>query len=166
MLKLSNYYVLLLVLMLTQACAIKDPAMNAPADTASDRADSKRYLTHPRLHAVMTDRISVLLDQMDTLMTDQNRTEIELDQDRKYKALRIADSAAELQRSVDIILKIQPALDLSEHQAPVFIKLTNQLKQQGAELEQLALHNQIDALKPAMQRTKNTCMTCHSLFRD
>lgn len=114
----------------------------------------------------MTDRISVLLDQMDTLMTDQNRTEIELDQDRKYKALRIADSAAELQRTVDIILKIQPTLDLSEHQAPVFTKLANQLKEQGAELENLARHNQIDALKPAMRRTKNTCMTCHSLFRD
>ena len=147
---------LLLVLMLLSACVMND----------SNRPDRKHNLAHPQLHAVMTDRINVLLDQMDTLMTDQNRTEIELDQDRKYKALRIADSAAELQRTVDIILKIQPTLDLSEHQAPVFIKLANQLKQQGFELEQLALHNKIDALKPAMQRTKNTCMTCHSLFRD
>lgn len=155
MLKLSNF-ILLLVLMLLSACVMND----------SNRPDGKHNLAHPQLHAVMTNRINVLLDQMDTLMTDQNRTEIELDQDRKYKALRIADSAAELQRTVDIILKIQPTLDLSEHQAPVFIKLAKQLKQQGAELEQLALHNQIDALKPAMQRTKNTCMTCHSLFRD
>lgn len=155
MLKLSNF-MLLLVLMLLPACVMND----------SNRPDSKHNPAHPQLHAVMTDRINVLLDQIDTLMTDQNRTEIELDQDRKYKALRIADSAAELQRTVDIILKIQPTLDLSEHQAPVFIQLAKQLKQQGAELEQLALHNQIDALKPAMQRTKNTCMTCHSLFRD
>jgi hypothetical protein len=155
MLKLLNF-ILLLILMLLQACSM----------TGSNSSDNKHNLTHPRLHAVMTDRISVLLDQMDTLMTDQNRTEIELDQDRKYKALRIADSAAELQRTVDIILAIQPTLDLSEHEAPVFIKLANQLKEQGAELEHLAQNNQIDALKPAMKRTKNTCMTCHSLFRD
>jgi len=79
--------------------------------------------------------------------------------------VRIADSAAELQRTVDIILAIKPTLDLSEHQAPVFTKLANQLKEQGAELESLARRNQIDALKPALKRTKDTCMTCHSLFR-
>lgn len=133
--------------------------------TGSTSFGNKQSLTHSRLHTIMTNRISVLLDQMDTLMTDQNRTEVELDQDRKYKALRIADSAAELQRAVDIILKIQPTLDLSEHQAPVFRKLANQLKEQGVELESLARRNQIDALKPALTRTKNTCMTCHSLFR-
>jgi|GEM_PF-1812411 hypothetical protein len=154
MLKSSNF-VKLLILILLQGCSI----------TGSNSSDNKHNLTHTRLHAVMTDRINVLLDQMDTLTTDQNRTEIELDQDRKYKALRIADSAAELQRTVDIILAIKPTLDLSEHQAPVFTKLANQLKEQGAELESLARRNQIDALKPALKRTKDTCMTCHSLFR-
>lgn len=152
-LKSSSFILLLLILL--QACTITSP----------NSADSKQQLTHSRLHKIMTDRISVLLDQMDTLMTDHNRTEVDLDQDRRYQALRIADSAAELQRTVDMILKIQPTLDLTEHQAPVFAKLANQLKAQGGELEQLARNNQIDALKPALKRTKNTCMTCHSLFR-
>ncbi len=91
----------------------------------------------------MTDRISVLLDRMDTLMTDRNRTEIDIDPHRKYQALRIADSAAELQRKVAMILKVQPTLDLTEHQAPVFTELANQLKAQSGELELLARNNQI-----------------------
>ena len=151
----SFRYVCLLPLVLLGSCA----------GNHSNQSASTNNLTHSRLHTIMTTRIEVALDQIDNLLTDQNRTETELDYERRYKAIRIADSAAELQRTVDIILALQPTLELTANEAPVFTRAATRLKEQSAELEDLARRNQIDALKPAMARVKNTCMTCHSLFR-
>jgi len=142
-------------LVLLQSCALNG---NAPETTGA-------RVVNPELHALMAKRINVLIGQMDVLMTDQVRTETELDQARKQNAMRIADSAVELQRAANQILSIQPKLALDADDAPVFHELATRLRGQGMELEALARRNQIDALRPAMARTKDTCMSCHSMFR-
>jgi len=142
-------------LVLLQSCAVNG---NAPATAGAS-------VVNPELHALMANRINVLIAQMDALMTDQVRTETELDQARKQNAIRIADSAMELQRAASQILLIQPKLALDANEAPVFHELAARLGGQGAELEALAKRNQIDALRPAMARTKDTCMSCHTMFR-
>jgi len=154
MIKLLTLFCLSAMVLL-QSCALNG---NAPAAAG-------KGVANPELHALMAKRINVLISQMDALMTDQIRTETELDQARKQNAISIADSAEDLQRAATQILSLQPKLALDADDAPVFHALAVRLRGQGEELEALARRNQIDALRPAMARTKDTCMACHTMFR-
>lgn len=149
----SKQVILTLILALLQACSSPGQPPVAQEIAQSD------------LHAIMTDRISDSIDRMDTLLHDQIRTETELDQDRRRNAAKIAIAAGELQQSVDMILALQPKLPLNKDEAPEFIALASQLKHQAATLQDLAQHNRIDGLRPAVERVKTTCNTCHKLFR-
>lgn len=117
------------------------------------------------LHEIMIDRISDAVAQMELLLIDQSRSEADLERERQAKALDIAGAAADLQRSVDLILALQPKLALNQNGAPKFTELATRLKQQAGEMESMARQNQYAALKPAQETMKNTCNTCHSIFR-
>ena len=118
----------------------------------------------PALHAIMNDRLRILMAQMNTLLFDQIRTEVELDQERRRNAVRIADAAGKLQQTVDMILAAQPSLQLTQNEAATFAALAGKLKIQAVQLQDLAQRNQIDALPQAVSQVRSTCMCCHSLF--
>ena len=120
---------------------------------------------NPALHAVQNERLNDLMLRMNALIFEQIRTEIEISQDRRRKALRIAKAAGKLQQSVDLIIAVQPSLNLEQHESAAFVALANKLKKQAIQLENLARDNQIKALPEYMTQITNTCKACHSLFR-
>jgi len=120
---------------------------------------------NPALHAVQNERLSDLMLRMNALVFEQIRTEIEIGQDRRRKTLRIAEAAGKLQQSVDLIVAVQPSLNLEQHESVAFVALANKLKKQAIQLENLARDNQIEALAESMTQITNTCKACHSLFR-
>lgn len=148
--------ILVVIAILLGGCSTK---LQTPAPaTLHDTGD-------PALHALQNERLRELMVRMNRLVFEQIRTEIEIDQDRRHKALRIAEVAGELQQSADAIIAARASLNLGQSESTAFIALATKLKGQAIQLESLARHNQIEALPEVMMQITNTCTACHSLFR-
>jgi len=119
-----------------------------------------------QLHALMSDQINVLVRQIDVLILDQHRTPVELDQERRRKAVQVANAASGLQRSADLIIAMQPQLSLTPESAAVFAQLARQFREQGVYMEDLARQNRFDVLQSEIETARATCQACHSLYRD
>ncbi|WP_045224170.1 cytochrome c [Methyloterricola oryzae] len=119
----------------------------------------------PALHAVHEQELRAVMAQMNSLMFDTLRTELEIDKERRQRARQIADAARELSKAVDGIPATLPRLGLSEAEQVSFRALAHRLDDQAQGLEQLSRSNQIDSIEPALQQMTLTCNACHQLFR-
>ena len=119
----------------------------------------------PALHAVTDARLRQLMNQMNSLMFDRFSTQIELDNERRAYALRMAKDANTLSRTTDHIRSRLPELHLNDSEQATFIALANKLHDQAKILEFQASHNQIDAIPPTIDQITGTCSSCHALFR-
>jgi hypothetical protein len=119
-----------------------------------------------QLHALMSDQINVLVRQIDMLILDQHRTAVELDQERRRKAVQVANAASGLQRSADLIIAMQPQLSLTPESAAVFAQLALQFREQGVYMEDLARQNRFDVLQSEIETARATCQACHNLYRE
>ncbi len=143
-----------LLVLLLPGCSTSPQTPNALQNTGK-----------PALHALKSEKLRLLMAQMNSLVFEQIRTEIELDQERRTDTLKIANSAHELQQSVDSILAAQPSLGLAPNESFSFTALADKLKGQAARLEDLARRNRFDDLPPTLTQITSTCSACHSLYR-
>lgn len=119
----------------------------------------------PALHALHDTRLRDLMAEMNSLMFERMRTELELDQERRQRARQIAASAAGLTRTIDAIVATLPRLNLNPGEQTTFIALANKLRGQTKLLEEQASRNQIDAMPATLDQMASTCTACHQLFR-
>lgn len=152
---MRNYSIMVTVLGLLACSSSPQPDMPA----------SLQETGKPALHAVTNERLRTLMAQMNALLFEQIRTEIELEEELRQKTFRIADAAAEIQQAADIILTIRPSLQLGQSDDATFAALAGKLKGQAEHLQDLARRNQVDALPEAVAQIQGTCVACHSLFR-
>lgn len=117
------------------------------------------------LHDIMSNRITDAVTRMELLLHDHSRSEDEVEKERSRVAAVIGDSAAELQHSVDFVLALEPRLAIPPEQVPQFTGFAKTLKVQALELETLARQHRYEMLKPAHERMKATCTSCHQQFR-
>ena len=120
---------------------------------------------HPALHAVTDAKLRELMSQMNGLMFDNYKTEPDIDRERRQYAKRIAELADTLSSVSDIMLSRMPALNLSADEQVIFQALDNKLREQANLLKMQAQLNRIDALDQTKTQIKQTCTSCHSLFR-
>lgn len=119
-----------------------------------------------RLHALMTDRISVLSDQLDALMFEQHRTESELDALRSQRSAQVAAAAARLQQSARRLGETLPPQTGPLASPERFSALAGQLAEHAGDLAQLAREERVERYQAVAARIKATCDTCHGLYRD
>lgn len=119
----------------------------------------------PSTHIIMSKNLQTLMAQMNTLLFDQIRTDVELDKDRYRNAKKVAEAAGELQKTIKLILEVQPSLKLGAKDDITFSTLADILRTQSGQLETLARQNKFNELPQAFSAVKNSCTSCHSLFR-
>ena len=135
------------------------------AQVDHELANANSDTGQPALHAIHDQELRELMDRMDNLMHERFMTETQLDQERRKYALRIAERASGLAKTVDAILAKMPALGLSEQEQGTFLALANKLRQQTGQLHELARDNRIDAIEESLRQVNTTCISCHALFR-
>ena len=120
----------------------------------------------PALHAVQDARLRTLMQQMNNLMFDNLRTELDIDRDRSRHARQIGESAAAMAKTVDDILANRTKLNLRPGEDEAFVALAIKLRKLAQKLQQEALNNQVDTLPKTLDQISLTCSSCHQLFRD
>lgn len=117
------------------------------------------------LHAIQDARLRALMREMNSLMFERMRTELEIDRERRQKAAQIGRVADEMARTVVDIIDSLPRLSLEEDEKIMFLILAEKLRSQVKMLKQQADHNYIDAIPGTLERITTTCAACHQLFR-
>jgi cytochrome c556 len=120
----------------------------------------------PALHAVQNARLDELMIEMNSLMFDRMRTELDIDRERRRRAGQIADTAEAMSRTIESVLATLPALNLTPGEQDTFAALANKLRGQAMQLEEQARRNYVDAIPQTLDQMTLTCTACHQLFRD
>ena len=119
----------------------------------------------PSMSALSDQRLRTLMNDLNDLVFEQLYTELELDRLRSRYALRIAELTQKRVVAIENLAQSENKLGLDQQEEQMFRKLTRQLHDQAQELEQLALAEQTENIRPALDRMIDTCNGCHQLFR-
>jgi cytochrome c556 len=119
----------------------------------------------PGAHAIQDVRLRARMRELDALMYERMRTELELDRDRRRQAREIAAAAADLSRTVAAIVATAPGLPLTADEQVRFLALAEQLRNRADRLREQAEQGQIDAIPGTLAEITAVCGSCHRLFR-
>lgn len=120
----------------------------------------------PSAHAIQDARLRNLMREINHLMFERMRTELEIDQARRRKAAQIGQTAQEMAQTVAGIADSLPRLSLEADQQAMFLTLVDQLQNEIRMLKTQAGHNYIDAIPGTLERIATVCTQCHALFRE
>lgn len=120
----------------------------------------------PALHAVQNERLHDLMDEINSLMFERMRTQLDIDRERRRRAGEIAEVARAMSERAGEMLSTLPELKLSPEEQTTFAALAKKLRAQSMQLEEEASSNYIDAIPQSIERMSLTCTACHELFRD
>jgi cytochrome c556 len=119
----------------------------------------------PALHAIHDSQLHQLMAEMNHLMFERMRTELEIDQERRKKSLKIAKVASEMSNTITDVIDTLPRLALSPNEQTTFLTLADTLRSRVKTLEEQAHRNYIDAIPETLEQIAATCTGCHHLFR-
>ena len=116
-------------------------------------------------HAVQSERLQRLMNQINDLMYERMLTAPEIDSQRRIRTEEMAQTASNLVQTVQEIPKHLPSLPLSPDEQIVFLHLSKKLKDQAQLLKQEAEGNRIDIIPERLNQIDAVCTQCHRLFR-
>lgn len=119
----------------------------------------------PGAHAIQDARLREKMRELDALMYERMRTELEIDRDRRRQAKEIAVVAADLSRTVAAIVAAAPGLPLTADERSRFLALAEELRIRVDRLREQAGQGQIDAIPGTLGEITAVCGSCHRLFR-
>ena len=120
----------------------------------------------PALHAVHSERLESIMERLDALMFERQRTQVEIARDRRRLTEQAEDVSAELLESATHIAETGETLGLSSSEKDTYLSLVEKLQRQAGALAALAEQGDADALSAQYNRITTTCNACHSNFRD
>lgn len=123
-------------------------------------------LDNVNLHALMTDRIAILSNQLDALTFEQHRTESDLEELRGRRSAEVATAATRLEQAALRIGRASSMVPGPLASEERFRALAAQLAENASELAQLAREERVDRFPSALERINVTCNACHGLYRD
>lgn len=119
----------------------------------------------PVLHAVQSEELRNLMDRLDSLMYERFMTQTEIDRKRQHYGRLMADSASQLDQTVDGIMASLPKLQLNNEESQVFHTLAGKLREQIHLLQGQVEEQQYQDMSATVDQMLNTCKGCHQLFR-
>lgn len=118
----------------------------------------------PARHAVHGKRLRTLMHDLEALMFERQRTQIEIDEDRRRYLARTVEVSNGLLESATHIA--ESADDLREDERASFMALQDKLVSQTKALSMLADAGRAEAISAQYGAITTTCNACHCNFRD
>ena len=150
---MKNYLSFLYILLLS-GCQIEQPKQAYLVDIGK-----------PALHSVQSERLKVLMRELDDLMFERMLNEVQIDRQRRYRTTEIAVVAEKLLTTVKYIPDALQELSLDEKEKEIFLNLSKKLTQQMTFLKQEAEKNYVDAIPKRANQIIEICNACHHIFR-
>lgn len=140
-----------------------------PACESSQRADRDPVLRAggpPALHAVHSDRLNTLMDELSDLTLERLPQELDAEAEQRRRMGEVEELAAKLAETAEHIPEAAAAVQLAEADRDLFVRLADRLCSESSELRQHAADGDVDRAQETLHWMTATCNACHSLFRE
>ncbi len=119
----------------------------------------------PALHAVESERLKRVMQQLNDLMFERMLNEVQVDRMRRDYVQDIVSIADQLLGTLDSLPGTMSSLSLDDKEQQIFLSLVGKLKDQVGELKTDAQMNHVDVIPHRAKQIVETCNSCHHLFR-
>lgn len=117
------------------------------------------------LKTIHSDQLRSIMQRLNTLAYDREYTQLEINKLRAIQIDRLVGVASELVSNTNKLTDIAGESGLDEEEQLTFIAMANQLYKEALNLQHDVKSNQKENINASNQRLRDTCNTCHKLFR-
>ncbi len=116
-------------------------------------------------HAEKSVELSVIMHELDQLVFDNAKSELELDNIRRRYALTLSDTIKEQTYKIESMPTDKLSQKVSKDNMESFKKYIIQLRRDAQDINEIAQRYELEKLDDKLQDLKRTCDSCHSVCR-
>ncbi|MEA2099902.1 MAG: hypothetical protein U9P72_07220 [Campylobacterota bacterium] len=117
-------------------------------------------------HDKDTQELSSIMHELNLLVYDNVKSELELDNVRRRYALTLAQRIKELTTKAEGISVEKLGKKISQKNIKQFTQYMKELRKNGEEIYEIAQKYELEKLDNKIENLKQTCNSCHSQIRD
>lgn len=118
-----------------------------------------------KTHLIQNEELRMMMRELQTVVDDDPKSELERDDARRRYALRVAGTIENIAQKIKRLPETRPLLE-NEAEKQRFLGYADALDREGRRLRSLALAYETEKIEPQMARVNRVCNACHSDFRD
>lgn len=142
---------LLSLLFLFASCASKESSFRSAKD-------AKEHMTE-------SNKLNELMHELDMVVYDRFKSELQRDNIRRRYALNIAEKIKKLAFDIKEITPDKLGLNATKENIEIFNIYAKKLYKNSQEIEEIAQKYELEKLPSSLETMERTCNSCHSNFR-
>ncbi len=146
---------LIISLLLMSACVSKN--------TASSNLTA---LEREKEHKIESEELRLLMQELDMVVYDRQKSELDRDEIRRRYALNLADAIKRLALKIEDVPQDGLGENLTSEDRKMYIVYAQELYKNGETIDAVAQKYEIEKLESTVAQMQQTCNRCHSLLRD
>ena len=146
---------MMLSLLLLSACVSKS--------SSSANATS---LEEEKKHKIESEELRLLMRELDMVVYDRQKSELDRDDMRRRYALNLADVVKELASKIEHIPQDGLGENHTNKDRKIYMYYARELYKNGEEINDLAQKYEMEKLESTIAKMQQICNRCHALLRD
>ena len=116
-------------------------------------------------HTINSSELRLLMNELDMVVYDKYKSELERDDTRRRYALRLAENIKNLSQQINTLSKDKLGKEINRDDSIVFNNYITELKIKGENIHELALNYELENIDKNIKDIERTCNACHKKFR-
>ncbi|WP_455756397.1 hypothetical protein [Sulfurimonas sp.] len=116
-------------------------------------------------HIVITNELNILMQELDMVVYDEYKSELERDDMRRRYAITLADNIKELIININQIPKNKLGEKIDIKNQKTFYTYLRELERSAKEIDSIAQNYELEKLDSKINYMKNVCDNCHLKLR-
>lgn len=117
-------------------------------------------------HKIESDELRLLMRELNMVVYDRQKSELERDDIRRRYVLDLADVVKELATKIEHIAPDELGQELTIQDIDLYTRYAQELYKNGEEIYAVAQKYEMEKLESQMTKMQETCDRCHALLRD
>lgn len=117
-------------------------------------------------HMIESEKLRSLMLELDMVVYDRLKSELDKDNIRRRYAMRLADSVKDIAIKIENISPKDLWKKIDQDDVKLFKLFSKQLYSHGIEIDEVAKSYELEKLSNKLDNMQRTCNSCHSHFRD
>lgn len=116
-------------------------------------------------HMLESDKLHVLIHEINTVVYNRVKSELEKDELRRRYALQYAETIKKVAINVKNLTYNQKGEKVSEDDKKLYSSFANRLYKNGEDIQKVVTEYKLEKLNSNLIKAEATCKACHSKFR-
>ena len=134
-------------------------------NTGRSETDTPAETTKPMAHAVSSEKLKVIMHQLNQLTYEKELAPMQLKEIREKHIQELMNTIDELLAAAEELTDALPGFSMTAEEHETFLEMARRLKSEAYRIRYTAEVGSDTEMDLAYQRLNHTCVTCHQLFR-